>query len=564
MTTLSGLSQTLVTDGLLEQQIAQQIFNKANQNQQTFIHELLALEILDPEIIAKVACSNFGVPLLELEELDINAIPLDLIDEKLIVKHQVLPLLKRSNVLFIAVGDPSQQLLFNDIGFHTGLYIRCVVVNASKLEKLIDHLIQQKKSNALDEYLGEHDPSLEIAITQDNLDTQEDNSADDAPVVRFVQKILLDAINNSASDIHFEPYENKYRVRFRIDGILYEIASPPNQLSNRIASRLKILSQLDISERRIPQDGRFKLKITAKRSVEFRVSTCPTVNGEKVVMRILDPTAANIGIEMLGMEPEQKTLFLESIHQPQGMVLVTGPTGSGKTVTLYTALNILNTSEKNISTAEDPVEIKIAGINQVNINAKTGLTFSTTLRAFLRQDPDIIMVGEMRDLETAEIGIKAAQTGHLVLSTLHTNNAPETLTRLMNMGVEPFNIATSTSLVIAQRLARRLCTKCKIEDSLPEDTLIKLGLDKQKSLTIFQANPNGCKHCTKGYKGRVGLYEMLRFTDEIAEAILKGSNAFIINEIALKQGMVNLHQSGINKVKAGITSLAEINRVTKD
>ena len=505
------------------------------------------------------------MPLFDLNSFDKELIPKRIISEKLIRKHHALPLQVKKNQLFIAVSDPTRQIACDEIKFASGLSVSSVVVDADKLNALIEEVLNDQQDAALGDISDADLEELDIS-SGDEQHESEESDTDDAPIVRFVHKILLDAVNQGASDIHFEPYENMFRARFRLDGILKEVAHPPANLANRITSRLKVMSQLDISERRVPQDGRFKIKLSRNRSVDFRISTCPTVGGEKVVMRILDPSTTKLGIDALGFAPDQKEKFLKAIHKPQGMVLVTGPTGSGKTVTMYTALNILNDSEKNISTAEDPVEIKVEGINQVHINNKTGLTFSAALRSFLRQDPDIIMVGEMRDLETAEIGVKAAQTGHLVLSTLHTNSAPETLTRLANMGVPPFNIATSVSLIIAQRLARKLCEKCKVIEDIPVEVFVEEGFDSNavSKVEIFGPNPKGCEFCNKGYKGRIGLYEVLVVSKTIEQLIMSGGSAIDMEKTAKDEGMVNLRESGIEKVMAGITSLEEINRVTKD
>lgn len=561
---LNGLAQILVTEKIADECVVRAALLEAKKNQTPFILPLLNAAKLDAKIVAHTASKNFGVPYIHLEAFDKEAIPKKLVSEKLIRRHHALPLYQRGNHLFLAVADPSQQITLDEIKFHTGLIVHSIVVEADKLQKLIDEVL----NNHDDIFLDNLDADLEnLSISSDEDDTLSDDGEEknDAPIIQFVNKILLDAISRGASDIHCEPYENIYRIRFRIDGILIEIANPPVALAHRITSRLKVMSRLDISERRIPQDGRFKMKLSAKRAIDFRISTCPTVTGEKVVMRILDPANAHIGIDALGFNPDQHKLFLENIHQPQGMVLVTGPTGSGKTVTLYTALNLLNSIEKNISTAEDPVEIHVTGINQVDINTKTGLTFAAALRSFLRQDPDIIMVGEMRDLETAEIAVKAAQTGHLVLSTLHTNSAPETLSRLVNMGVPTFNIATSVTLIIAQRLARRLCNQCKVVENLPDDALVNLGFNAKelKKLTLY-THGDGCEQCIDGYKGRVGVYEVLQMTDEIGNIIMSGGNAFDIAKQAKIEGILTLRGSGLAQVKAGVTSLAEINRVTTD
>ncbi|HIE56221.1 MAG TPA: type IV-A pilus assembly ATPase PilB, partial [Chromatiaceae bacterium] len=476
------------------------------------------------------------------------------------------PIFKRGGRLFLAASDPTNQEGIKEFQFHTGLAIELILVEEDKLSRTLEDI-----SRSADAAMG---ALLEVNLENIDFDTGADDQAgdedsgevDEAPVVRFVNKILLDAINDGVSDIHFEPYEKSYRIRYRQDGMLYEKATPPVNIAQRLSSRLKVMARLNIAERRVPQDGRIKLKISRNQAIDFRVNTCPTVYGEKVVLRILDSSAAQVGIDALGFEGDQKELFLKAIHRPYGMILVTGPTGSGKTVSLYTALNILNTPEVNISTAEDPVEIQVDGINQVNINTATGLDFASALRAFLRQDPDIIMVGEIRDLETGEIAVKAAQTGHLVLSTLHTNDAPQTLTRLANMGIPPYNIASSVNLIMAQRLARRLCEHCKVPEDLPRTALLEEGFSEAEvtaGLTIYKAA--GCNKCTNGYKGRVGVFEILPVTDGIGQLIMEEGNAIQLKELALKEGYYyDLRTAGLKKVKAGITSLGEINRITKD
>jgi len=561
ITPLTGLAHFLVLDGHLQANVALEAVEQAKEKNQPFAKILTDRHILPASTIAEVASKHFGIPWFNLEALDRSQMPLDLIDEDFINQHQILPIKKRGKRLFIAITDPGQEQLFNDLSFKTNLAITCVVANVDALNQIISDTLRQHRSKTLESYLEHADEHFHMDITTDEQEVSEDDNIDDVPIVRFVQKILLDAIQQHASDIHFESYEQSFRIRFRIDGFLYEKAAPPVHLASRITSRIKILANLDISERRIPQDGRCKLNVTNNRRIEFRISTCPTVSGEKVVMRILDPLSAEIGIDKLGFEESQKELFHSAITQPQGMILVTGPTGSGKTVTLYTALNLLNQPEKNITTVEDPVEIKINGINQVNIHPKAGLYFTNVLRAFLRQDPDIIMIGEMRDLETAEIAIKAAQTGHLVLSTLHTNGSIASITRLINMGVEPFNIAETVQLIIAQRLVRRLCDHCKISDQLARYQSIPELMDAEN---IFQANAEGCKHCTNGYNGRIGLYEMLHLNEEIAAMINKRSLITDIQKAALQQGFVPLRQAGYQRIRLGITSLAEVYRVTKD
>lgn len=563
-TMLGGLARRLVNEGLLNESQIIEALEKAKLNNLPLAIYLVQNQLLESKILAKVASESFGIPIFELSAFQQDMLPRELIKIELVKRHFVIPIFKRARKLFVATADPANQSALDEIKFYTGTLTQPILVDAKQLMKVIEEFINNQESSLFNQ-LKESDIELDIRQDEDEVaHAAVGVDSDDAPIVRFVHKILLDAIHKNASDIHFEPYERNYRVRLRIDGNLYEFANPPVTLANRISARIKVMSRLDISEKRIPQDGRFKINLSNTRAIDFRVSTCPTVSGEKIVIRILDPSSAAIGIEALGFEPEQHQLFLKSIHKPQGMVLVTGPTGSGKTVTLYTALNILNTQEVNISTVEDPVEIHVKGINQVNINLKAGLNFATVLRSFLRQDPDIIMVGEMRDLETAEIAVKAAQTGHMVLSTLHTNSAPETLTRLINMGLPIYNIATSVTLIIAQRLGRRLCPSCKKRHNLPDDILLQEGLKESDlpGLQIYQAH--GCEYCTNGYKGRVGFYEMLEVTPEISDLILKGANSLDILKLAKFQGMKTLRESALEKVKQGITSLDEVNQITMD
>jgi len=561
---LPGIAQVLIMEQLINEEDARREHQTSVTNGSSFIQHLVSNRIIEANPIAIASAKSFGVALLDLNCYDRDSLPAKLINEKMVRRHLAMPLFLRGDRLYVAMDDPSKTEVINEIKFQTGMMTYPIVVESDKLHKLIEEVLSAKQNEALSDYVG--DDQTEVFITSEEEEDQGDatTSAEDAPVVRFINKILLDAVHKGASDIHFEPYENKYRIRFRQDGILYEVAAPPNNLSLRISARIKVMSSLDISERRIPQDGRFKMRIAKNNSIDFRVSTCPTVNGEKIVMRILDPASAHLGIEALGFNAIQREIFMKTIHQPQGMVLVTGPTGSGKTVTLYTALNILNTSETNISTAEDPVEIKLPGVNQVNINLKTGLTFANTLRAFLRQDPDVIMVGEMRDLETAEIGIKAAQTGHMVLSTLHTNSAAETLTRLVNMGVAPYNIAGSVNLIIAQRLARRLCEHCKIETQIPIEELRKQGFSEEEIPNVHLFKPKGCEYCTNGYKGRVGLYETLVLTKGIGEIMMRGGSSSDIEKQALIDGLITIRSAGLTKVREGVTSLEEIYRVSKE
>ncbi|MCL9684981.1 type IV-A pilus assembly ATPase PilB [Legionella maioricensis] len=562
---LQGIGQLLVLENLLDKAKAAAFYKLAAEEKISLLQYLVQNNILSAEQIALTAAQSFGVPLMDINCIDIESIPVNLVNEKLIRRHTMLPLFSRGNNLYLATDDPSKQASLKEIQFHTGLNTNAIVVETDKLNALIDHLLSAKENQGLADYGDDNDlEGLEISSDDEEPDMESVASVtEDAPIVKFVNKILLEAIKEGASDIHFEPYEREYRIRYRLDGILHEVATPPSSLSSRITARIKVMSNLDISERRTPQDGGFKMKISKNRSIDFRVSTCPTTGGEKVVMRILDPSSAKLGIEALGFSPAQKALFVKAIERPQGMILVTGPTGSGKTVTLYTALNILNTKEVNISTAEDPVEIKVPGINQVNINIKAGLTFSGALRSFLRQDPDIIMVGEIRDLETAEIAVKAAQTGHLVLSTLHTNSAAETLNRLVNMGIPTFNIVSSVTLIIAQRLARKLCDSCKaIRDDFTNSGLIEIGFNETDLVDIKLYKAVGCNQCTNGYRGRVGLFEVLPMTKALGLLIMSGGNSLDILKLAQSEGMLTIFQSGLEKVKEGVTTIEEVNRVT--
>ncbi|MEW7981500.1 MAG: type IV-A pilus assembly ATPase PilB [gamma proteobacterium symbiont of Phacoides pectinatus] len=520
---LSGLGSRLVQDGFLSEELAQQAFQQALKRKQSFVSFLVENKILSGREIAESASHEFGVPLLDLSPLEMA--PISLVEEKLVRKHRALPLFKRGNRLFLGVSDPTNFQGLDEIKFHTGLTTEAVVVIEEQLVEIIEKALSANDSTTMVDLLDADLDNLDIPTEDEKKDSEGDLDVDDAPVVRYVNKVLLDAINTGASDIHLEPYEKSFRIRYRQDGILREVASPPVNIAARLIARIKVMSRMNIAERRVPQDGRIKMVLSRNRSIDFRVNTCPTLYGEKIVLRILDPTSAQLGIEALGFETEQQTAFMEAIGKPYGMILVTGPTGSGKTVSLYTALNLLNKPEINISTVEDPVEIQVPGINQVNQNAKTGLTFAEALRAFLRQDPDIVMVGEIRDLETAEIAVKAAQTGHLVLSTLHTNDAPQTLTRLANMGIPPFNIASSVNLIIAQRLGRRLCEHCKVKDDLPEEALIKEGFDKKeiRGLSIYKAT--GCERCTNGYKRRVGIFQVMPVSEEMGRIIMEGGTS---------------------------------------
>jgi type IV pilus assembly protein PilB len=564
---LQGLPQRLVSDGLVAEAAMVDAINVARERRVSVVSYLVEYNLADSREIAIAASQEFGAPLLDLDAVDPDFEIVRLVSEKTLRRHRVLPLVKRGKRLFVAISDPTNLHALDEVKFATGLSVEAIVVEESKLDKLLTRAIEQVDT-AMPELAGEDFELDSLEVTSDDEKADEGverADVEDAPIVRFVNKVMLDAIKRGASDIHFEPYERSYRIRFRLDGVLKEVATPPVQLAIKMAARLKVMSRMDIAERRVPQDGRIKMKISKNRAIDFRVSTCPTLFGEKVVMRILDSSSAMLGIDSLGYEPFQKELYMEALARPHGMILVTGPTGSGKTVSLYTGLNILNTEDTNISTAEDPVEINLAGINQVHINPKVGLTFAGALRAFLRQDPDIIMVGEIRDLETAEIALKAAQTGHLVLSTLHTNDAPKTLTRLVDMGVKPYAIATSVSLIIAQRLARRLCGHCKTKLEIPDAALRKEGFAADEIATGLQIfGPVGCTQCTDGYKGRTGIYEVMPVSEEIGRIIMAGGSALEIKEQAAREGVWSLRQSALKKVKDGLTSLEEINRVTVD
>jgi type IV pilus assembly protein PilB len=562
---LSGLARRLVMDGLLDEAEAAKAHEAALKKRTHFVSYLVENKILKSRDIAWSGAQEFGVPLFDLKAMDMESAPLKMVSVKLIQQHNALPLIKRGNRLYIAVSDPTNLGAIDEFKFHTGVNTEAVLVEEAHLRQAIDSALE-----ALDTTMSElMDADLDNLDVGSGDDESKDGDGsdldiDDTPVVRFVNKVLLDAINTGASDIHLEPYEKEFRVRFRSDGVLHEITSPPRSLALRIIARLKVMSRMNIAERRVPQDGRIKMNLSRNRSIDFRVNTLPTLHGEKVVLRILDASAAQIGVDALGFEEDQKKTFTHAINRPYGMVLVTGPTGSGKTVSLYTGLNMLNTPDRNISTCEDPVEINVMGINQVNVNPVAGLDFSVALRAFLRQDPDIIMVGEIRDLETAEIAVKAAQTGHLVLSTLHTNDAPQTLTRLANMGVPPYNIASAVHLIMAQRLARRLCEKCKKELDIPNEALLKSGFreDQLNGLKIYGAA--GCDQCTLGYKGRVGIYQVMPVSEEMGRIIMEGGNSMQLEQQAKLEGVADLRESGLKKVAAGITSLEEVDRVTKD
>lgn len=559
----TGFIRRLVDEGVLSAEDMRTALANAKQEKTDIVAYLVSHHNLSPTTIAETISVEFGEPLFDIGAYDPGQILREDIDEKLITKHRILPIYKNANVLYVATSNPTNIEATDAIRFATKLNIETVIVEHNKLEKLIEQ-------NFTEESTFDFDDDFDLDVNVDTADpTKEEDEKDkgeEAPIVKYINKLLIDAIRMGASDLHFEPYEKMYRVRYRVDGVLRQIATPPLQLANRLASRLKVMSQMDISEKRVPQDGRIKLKLSKNKAIDFRVNSLPTLFGEKLVLRILDPSSAMLGIDALGYEPEQKELFMEALDKPQGMLLITGPTGSGKTVSLYTGLNILNREDTNISTAEDPVEINLQGINQVNVNNKVGLTFAAALKSFLRQDPDIVMVGEIRDLETAEIAIKAAQTGHMVMSTLHTNSAPETLTRLRNMGVPSFNIATSVNLVIAQRLARRLCSQCKKPADIPQQSLLEMGFTEadlqSPEFQIYE--PVGCNECREGYKGRVGIYEVMKVTPEISRIIMEDGNAIEIAEASARAGFNNLRRSGLVKVMQGVTSLQEVNRVTSE
>ena len=565
---LTGLARALVQQGRLRPDRAEALARKATQSNTLFIDELVGIGEtigLSATAIARFAAETFGHPLFDLSAIDGEQLPKDTIDKKLVASLRVMALRKRGNRLAVGVSDPTNYQALDQIKFQTQLAVDIIVVEHDKLVRLIEATTQSASQSL--ERLIDDDVSFEDLLAESPEQAEEASSADvdDAPVVRFLQKLLLDAIGDGASDLHFEPYEKFYRIRFRVDGILREVAQPPLAIRERLVTRIKVISRLDISEKRVPQDGRMKLALSGQRAIDFRVSTLPTLFGEKIVMRILDPAQAKMGIESLGYEPDQREALVNAIKRPYGMVLVTGPTGSGKTVSLYTCLNMLNQPGVNISTAEDPAEIQLAGINQVNVNDKAGLTFANAMRSFLRQDPDIIMVGEIRDLETADIAIKAAQTGHMVMSTLHTNDAPSTLSRLANMGVPSFNIASSVILITAQRLARRLCT-CKQPADLPPEALLAAGFraaDLDGSWQPFR--PVGCDRCKgSGYKGRVGIYEVMPISEEIQRLILKNASAMDIRQQGTREGVRNLRMSGLWKVKQGMTSVDEVLGCTND
>ena len=569
VTEIKGLAKSLVANNLIPQQEMIDAFSQARKQNIPLTGYLVNNQILESTVIAKTACSQFGLPRIDLSALD----PINLeesaklVNPQLIKKHNMLPIQKKDNRVSLAVSDPSDVAGINEIKFNTGSSIDLIIAEDDKLQSLINELLDIESAHDKDkaQFAGLENLDLkeiDIEIIEEQVKEDPTEVIDDAPIVKFVNKVLLDAIKLGVSDIHIEPYEKSYRVRYRLDGVLKEIARPPINTANRICSRIKIMAKLDISERRLPQDGRIKMKLSRNKSIDFRINTLPTLWGEKIAMRILDSGSTMLGIDALGYEDDQKQLFLNALHQHQGLILVTGPTGSGKTVSLYTGLNILNSHEKNISTAEDPVEINFEGINQVAINTRVGLDFSSALRAFLRQDPDVLMIGEIRDLETAEIAIKASQTGHMVLSTLHTNSAMETLSRLMNMGIPPYNLATSVTLIIAQRLARRLCNHCKKPITLSPKVLFQEGFTEEQLEHIKLFGPEGCDKCNEGYKGRVGIYEVVPITDSISRIIMDNGNTIQIADMARQQGFNDLRTSALIKVTLGITSLAEANRIT--
>jgi len=564
---LPGLGRALVSAGKLGQKAAEDLYRKTQSGRTTFIAELIGSGAVSAYDLAHTMSTAFAAPLLDLDAIDVQRLPKDLLDAKICADFRIVVLSKRNNRLMVATADPADQQAAEKIKFATQMGVDWVIAEFDKLSKLVD--VQSTTANeSMDHIIGgdfEFDEMAADAAVAETSDKTLTSEVDDAPVVKFLHKMLLDAFNMRASDLHFEPYEHTYRVRFRIDGELREIASPPIAIKDKLASRIKVISRMDISEKRVPQDGRMKLKVGPDRVIDFRVSSLPTLFGEKIVIRILDPSSAKVGIDALGYEPEEKARLMDAIGRPYGMVLVTGPTGSGKTVSLYTCLNILNKPGINISTAEDPSEINLPGVNQVNVNEKAGLTFAAALKAFLRQDPDVIMVGEIRDLETADISIKAAQTGHMVLSTLHTNDAPTTLTRMMNMGIPTFNIASSVILITAQRLARRLCPTCKAPLDVPRKALIDAGFkpeDLDGSWTPYK--PVGCSACNNGYKGRVGIYQVMPISEEIQRIILKGGGALDIAQQAGKEGVRTLRESGLLKVRQGMTSLEEVLSVTNE
>lgn len=565
-TPLTGLARMLVLEGLLGEQDAQQAVQAAQDNKTALVAHLVEKKLVSGRDVAHAASTEFGVPVIDINAVDIDPEAVKLVKEEIIRRHHALPLFKRGSRLFIAISDPTNLKALDEIRFQVGGTTEPILVEEDKLNKVMEKALEATETG-----LGDMDDAglddlegLDVGLDQKE-EKAEDSDIDDAPVVRFVNKVLLDAIKKGASDLHFEPYEKFFRVRLRIDGILTELAKPPVALANKIAARIKVMSRLDVSERRVPQDGRIKLKVSKNKAIDFRVSTCPTLYGEKVVLRILDSDSSRLSIDVLGYEEDQKKIYLENLQKPYGMFLVTGPTGSGKTVSLYTGINILNTIDINISTAEDPVEINLPGVNQVQVDEKTGMTFAKALKAFLRQDPDVILVGEIRDLETASIAVKAAQTGHMVMSTLHTNDGPQTLTRLMDMGVPPFAVATTINLIIAQRLTRKLCTNCKRPVEIPADALLAEGFTEAQVATNFRVyQAVGCDMCNGGYKGRTGIYQVMPISDAMKRLIMEGANAITLADQAQKEGIPNIRQSALKKVMDGITSIEEINSVTME
>ena len=565
---LGGLARMLVQAKLLSDDEANAVQSLANTQKLPFVSQLISSKKISSLQVAETAANAFGFPLFDLDSLNPEYLPTKGIDAKLMQSSRVMALQSRGNTLFVAISDPTNIHALDDVQFQAGMALSPVVVEDDKLGRWIDKVVAASENSMNSLAVDDDFTNLEM---EGDAKPEENEAAtleiDDAPVVKYLQKILLDAINMGASDLHFEPYEKFYRIRYRVDGELREIAQPPLAIKEKLASRIKIISSLDISEKRVPQDGKMKLVLSKTRTIDFRVSTLPLVNGEKIVMRILDPSSATLGIEALGYEPIQKERLLHAVSRPYGLVLVTGPTGSGKTVSLYTCLNILNNPGVNISTAEDPCEIPLAGINQVNVNDKQGLTFAAALKSFLRQDPDIIMIGEIRDLETADMAIKAASTGHMVLSTLHTNDAPSTLTRLLNMGVAPFNIASAVSLITAQRLARRLCKSCKQAIDLPKEALLGVGFkeeDLDSSWQLYGPKEGGCEMCNNGYKGRVGIYQVMPISEDMARIIMENGNAIDIADQAQKEGVNDLRRSGMIKVKQGLTSIEEVQACTNE
>ena len=564
---ISGLARALAQHGVMSESEAEALQQQSQSSNVSFVEQVLSGKRLSAQQLAVFASRAFGVPLLDLGGFDFDQINREYFDTRIAQTRRVLPLHKRGNRLYVATSDPANLQALDEVRFKTNLVVEPVVVEDDKLAQAIAKFVEASGANLKDmSALEDIEVALEEGSPQPGATTEEDSEVEDAPVVRYIQKVLIDAITAGASDIHFEPFERFYRIRYRLDGVLMEVAQPPLAIKDKVASRIKVISKLDIAEKRVPQDGRMKLVLSKSKTIDFRVSTLPTLFGEKIVMRILDSSGVKLGIEVLGYDPDQQQALLFAVGRPYGMILVTGPTASGKTVSLYTCLSILNQPGVNIATAEDPAEIMLPGVNQVNVNEKAGLTFALALRAFLRQDPDVIMVGEIRDLETAEIAIKAAQTGHLVLSTLHTNDAPSTLVRMLNMGVAPFNIASSVNLITAQRLARKLCTHCRRPEDIPPEALLRAGFLEEDLDGSWQPfGPIGCDHCKgTGYKGRIGVYEVMPITDDMRQLIMRNGNSLDIAEQAQREGVRNLRQSGLIKVKSGITSLEEIEAVTNE